>query len=233
MNPALLLLAATLAGCAATPAPSNPQDAFFAALAARCGQAYAGRIETDDASDAAMQGKAMVMHIRRCTPDRIEIPFHIDGLGPKGGWDRSRTWVVTRTDSSLRLKHEHRHADGTSDAVTMYGGDTASEGTATRLQWGASHLKMLTELAPADVARIEAVAMKLIDEAAAQPDAFDARSGRSMQRIGKLLREWDALGEQAALQRRLQQRLDAVCTRLPVGDARSVCDGVFKPAAAT
>ena len=74
----------------------------------------------------------MVMHIRRCTADRIEIPFHIDGLGPKGGWDRSRTWVVTRTDSGLRLKHDHRHADGTSDEVTMYGGDTANEGTATR-----------------------------------------------------------------------------------------------------
>lgn len=108
-----------------------------------------------------------------------------------------------------------------------------SEGRATRLQWGASHLKMLTELAPADAARIEAVAVKLIDEAAAQPDAFDARSGRSMQRIGKLLREWDPLGEQAALQRRLQQRLDAVCAKLPAGDARSLCDGVFKPAAAS
>jgi len=124
--------AVTLTGCAATPTPANPQDAFFAALTARCGQAYAGRIETSDAADADMQGKAMVMHIRRCTPDRIEIPFHIDGLGPKGGWDRSRTWVVTRTDTGLRLKHDHRHADGTSDAVTMYGGDTASEGTATR-----------------------------------------------------------------------------------------------------
>lgn len=130
-----LLAAATLAGCAATPAPSDPQDAFFAALTARCGQAYAGRIETDDAADADMQGKAMVMHIRRCTPDRIEIPFHIDGLGPKGGWDRSRTWVVTRTGSGLRLKHDHRHADGTSDAVTMYGGDTAAPGSATRQEF--------------------------------------------------------------------------------------------------
>lgn len=133
MKAALTLAgAAALAGCAATPLPSNPQDAFFAALSARCGQAYAGRIETDDAADANMQGKAMVMHIRTCTPDRIEIPFHIDGLGPKGGWDRSRTWVVTRTGTGLRLKHDHRHADGTSDEVTMYGGDTASEGTATR-----------------------------------------------------------------------------------------------------
>ncbi len=77
------------------------------------------------------------------------------------------------------------------------------------------------------------MAAKLIDEAAAQPDAFDARSGRSMQRVGKLLRDWDPLGEQAALQRRLQKRLDAVCTKLPAGDSRTLCDGVFKPGAAT
>lgn len=108
-----------------------------------------------------------------------------------------------------------------------------SVGTATRLQWGASYLRMLTELAPKDAKRIEAVAAKLIDEAAAQPDAFDARSGRSMQRVGKLLRDWDPLGEQAALQRRLQKRLDAVCTKLPAGDARTLCDGVFKPGATT
>jgi hypothetical protein len=108
-----------------------------------------------------------------------------------------------------------------------------SEGAATRLQWGASHLRLLTELAPKDAERIEAVAAKLIDEAAAQPDAFDARSGRSMQRIGKLLRDWDAMGEHAAVQRRLQQRLDAVCTKLPGGEARSLCDGVLKPPAAT
>src|SRR3546814_4385617 len=60
-----------------------------------------------------MRGKAMVMHIRHCTNDRIEIPFHIDGLGPNGGWDRSRTWIVSRTGAGLRLKHDHRHADGT------------------------------------------------------------------------------------------------------------------------
>lgn len=108
-----------------------------------------------------------------------------------------------------------------------------SEGAATRLQWGASHLRMLTELAPKDAKRIETVATRLIDEAAAQPDAFDARSGRSMQRVGKLLREWDPMGEHAALQRRLQKRLDAVCARLPPGDPRTLCDGVFKPAAAS
>lgn len=132
MRAALPLLAATaLAGCAMTPAASNPQHAFFDALSARCGKAYAGRLASDQAADADMRGRAMVMHIRHCTADRIEIPFHIDGLGPDGGWDRSRTWIVSRTPAGLRLKHDHRHADGTPDADTLYGGDTADAGTAT------------------------------------------------------------------------------------------------------
>lgn len=130
-----LLAAATLGGCVTAPAPSSPQDAFFAALSSRCGQAFAGKIESGQAADADMQGKAMVMHIRSCTPDRIEIPFHIDGLGPDGGWDRSRTWIITRTATGLRLKHDHRHADGSKDDVTMYGGDTANAGTATRQEF--------------------------------------------------------------------------------------------------
>lgn len=127
-----LLMAATLAGCATTPPPTTPQDRFFAALSERCGQAFAGKLASDEAADAEMRGKAMVMHIRHCTADRIEIPFHIDGLGPDGGWDRSRTWIVSRTGTGLRLKHDHRHADGKPDAVTLYGGDTADAGSATR-----------------------------------------------------------------------------------------------------
>jgi hypothetical protein len=133
VKPALALLAATaLAGCASTPHATDPQDAFFAALTARCGQAYAGKLASNQDADADMRGKAMVMHIRSCTPDRIEIPFHIDGVGPDGGWDRSRTWVITRTATGLRLKHDHRHADGSKDELTMYGGDTKDAGTASR-----------------------------------------------------------------------------------------------------
>lgn len=85
-------MVAVLAGCAATPVPPpNPQDAFFASIARHCGKAFAGQLVTRDAADADMQGQPMVMHVRRCTPTQIEIPFHIGGIGPDGGWDRSRT----------------------------------------------------------------------------------------------------------------------------------------------
>jgi hypothetical protein len=133
MKTALAFAAAIiLTGCATTPAASNPQDEFFAALTAHCGKAYAGKLASNQDADADMRGTAMVMHVRSCTPDRIEIPFHIDGVGPDGDWDRSRTWIITRTTTGLRLKHDHRHADGSKDELTMYGGDTANAGTATR-----------------------------------------------------------------------------------------------------
>ena len=120
-----------VSGCA-TLSPASPQDDFFDRLTGLCGKAFAGQLISHDAADAAMAGKPMVMHVRRCTPDRIEIPFHIGGQADvPGGWDRSRTWVITRTATGLRLKHDHRHTDGTSDTLTMYGGDTADRGSAT------------------------------------------------------------------------------------------------------
>ena len=126
-----------IAGCSApaTQAPPDeaaPQDAFFAALTSHCGKAYAGRLVSSDAADADFVDAPMVMHVAECSADRIAVPFHV-ALASEDGtreWDRSRTWLITRTDTGLRLKHDHRHADGESDAVTMYGGDTSDEGTA-------------------------------------------------------------------------------------------------------
>lgn len=127
--PALALLL-VLGGCMHAPAPTGApaQDAFFANLGSLCGQAFQGRVEVDvpaGPANDAFAGKPLVMHVRECTPDSIRIPFHV-------GDDRSRTWVVTRTAGGLRLKHDHRHEDGSPDAVTMYGGDTATAGTAIR-----------------------------------------------------------------------------------------------------
>lgn len=108
-------------------APQAPVDAFLSAIASHCGQAFAGKVRVDvpASPDNAFAGKALVMHVRDCGSREIRIPFHV-------GEDRSRTWVLTRTAAGLRLKHDHRHADGSPDPVTMYGGDTAEAGTAVR-----------------------------------------------------------------------------------------------------
>ncbi|GGD59814.1 hypothetical protein GRI62_00520 [Erythrobacter arachoides] len=125
---ALLLPALALAGCA-TPPPGAalPQEAFWQALTSHCGQSYTGALASNQAADADMAGQPMVMHVRSCNAARIEVPFHVRQAD--GTWDRSRTWVFTRTADGLRLKHDHRHADGSADVLTMYGGDTAAPGT--------------------------------------------------------------------------------------------------------
>lgn len=123
----LLAIAATLGlgACATMDAPrSTPAEAFFTALSQYCGQAFEGRITSTDEADDDWRGQRMVMHVRECSDDEIRIPLHV-------GENRSRTWIVSRTGNGLRLKHDHRHEDGSDDAVTMYGGDTRTPG----LEW--------------------------------------------------------------------------------------------------
>jgi hypothetical protein len=134
-----LLFCLSLASCvpvlSAKNAPVDPQSAFWSRLSALCGKAFAGGLISNEAPDTDMAGKAMVMQISYCSPREIRIPFHIR-TGGKGGvadgedaWDRSRTWIVTRTTAGqLRLKHDHRHRDGSVDAVTQYGGDSTDLG---------------------------------------------------------------------------------------------------------
>ena len=123
--------ALTLAGCATAPDRKTAQDEFFGRLSALCGRAFEGRIASPPVeADAAFAGKRLVAHVRDCSADEIRIPFHV-------GADRSRTWVVTRTASGLRLKHDHRHEDGSEDKLTRYGGDAVGEGSAARQEFPA------------------------------------------------------------------------------------------------
>ena len=106
-----------------------------------------------------------------------------------------------------------------------------SEGPATRLQWGASYVNALVDLAPHDDARIEKAASQLLSEAAKQPDAFYERSGRSLQRIGTKLQAWNRTGAHGATLKRLQTQLDGVCGALDAGDPkRASCAALLKPA---
>jgi hypothetical protein len=125
---ALAAAALALTACASTPAAPSPQDAFFANLTALCGQRFEGRVVTTDAADVNFANSRLLMHVRDCSADEVRIPFAV-------GEDRSRTWVITRTDDGLRLNHDHRHEDGTEDKLSQYGGDTIGEGTPTRQEF--------------------------------------------------------------------------------------------------
>lgn len=136
MKIASLLAAAALVSlssagvAAASPAPASvlSQNDFLARLSALCGQRFEGRVVTTDAADAKFASERLIMHVRDCSADEVRIPFAV-------GDDRSRTWVVTKTDTGLRLKHDHRHEDGTTDVLHWYGGDTAGAGTAARQEF--------------------------------------------------------------------------------------------------
>ncbi|MBF7073451.1 hypothetical protein ISG33_08595 [Glaciecola sp. MH2013] len=105
----------------AAPLVSIPtQDAFFASIRAHCGKAYEGKVVIDNQPSPAFDAR-LVMHVRRCNDAQLQIPFHV-------GNNASRTWILTKTGSGMNLKHDHRHADGSHDAVTMYGGHTLDAG---------------------------------------------------------------------------------------------------------
>jgi hypothetical protein len=99
-------------------APASEHVAsWWQALQRLCHRAYGGQLIDPQARDADLAGKPLVMHVRECRDGEIKIPFHV-------GEDRSRTWVLTRTAQGIRLKHDHRHADGSEDTLTQYGGDS-------------------------------------------------------------------------------------------------------------
>ena len=100
---------------------NDPSDAFFNNLSAHCGKSFEGKVISSDPQDADWAKETLTMHVRDCSDTEIKIPLHV-------GENRSRTWIVSKTDTGLRLKHDHRHEDGKPDAVTMYGGDTADAG---------------------------------------------------------------------------------------------------------
>ena len=113
--------------------PPTAQDVFWSGLLALCGTAYGGKAVESVPPDSVMARATLVMHVRECQGDTIRIPFHV-------GENRSRTWVLTRTENGLRLKHDHRHEDGVPDSVTQYGGDTQDAGTPERQEFHADSL---------------------------------------------------------------------------------------------
>ena len=116
----------------AAPSPSDTGAAplFFQNVRKLCGQRFEGATEFPlDEPGHALAGKKLVISVEQCSETEIRIPL-------QAGEDKSRTWILTLHDGRLLLKHDHRHADGTPDKVTMYGG-WAVEGDANRQRFAA------------------------------------------------------------------------------------------------
>jgi hypothetical protein len=101
------------------------QDVFWSELQKLLGKAYEGTVVSAPANDTAFTGKRLLMHVLSGDDSIINIPFFV-------GTDSSRTWVFTKDECGILLKHDHRHQNGTPDELTMYGGKTQNFGSAFR-----------------------------------------------------------------------------------------------------
>lgn len=117
-----LLAAGLLAGCAVTAPPVDARDQFMATLQSMCGQRFEGALSYAIDPNSEFAGKKISTEVV-CTAQEVRMPVQV-------GENRSRTWIFTRPAAGLELRHDHRHPDGTPDAVTMYGGMAKEGGTA-------------------------------------------------------------------------------------------------------
>src|SRR3546814_10823129 len=98
-----------------------PADAFMAAPASHCGQAFAGRIVVDEPlapGPDAFAGKELVVHVSGCdtAARELRVPLQVRV-------DHSRASVIPRTADRMRLTHVHRHAHGSADVLNMDTGE--------------------------------------------------------------------------------------------------------------
>jgi hypothetical protein len=103
-------------------ARDSTQEIFWCELQKLKGKAFEGTIISAPANDTIFAGTRLLMHILSCEQDVVNIPFFV-------GNDSSRTWVFTKDETGIILKHDHRHPDGTPDKLTMYGGKTQNYGS--------------------------------------------------------------------------------------------------------
>ncbi len=102
----------------------HAQDSFWNHLQGLCGKSFRFSDIKAPAGDTLFLGKEILIHARICAGNNIIMHLHV-------GENRSRTWIFSRTEQGIVLKHDHRKADGSVDEITQYGGITNNLGTAT------------------------------------------------------------------------------------------------------
>lgn len=100
----------------------TPAEDFLKNLKPFCGNRYAGKAVFPEGDKNPFKGEPLTIHFSQCVDKEVRIPFQV-------GKDQSRTWVITLDDTGLLLKHDHRHADGTPDEITHYGGYALKPGS--------------------------------------------------------------------------------------------------------
>lgn len=96
---------------------------FWNQLKALQGKTFEGQLVGAPANDD-FAGKKLVMHVLYSDDETILIPFNV-------GDNLSRTWILKYQNDRIQLKHDHRHANGEKDEITMYGGTSTNQGTSS------------------------------------------------------------------------------------------------------
>lgn len=94
---------------------------FLEKFKAHEGKYYEGKIVAGGREGDGFTGQRLLMQVMSYDDREVKIPFYV-------GEDKSRTWVLTYSNYKITLKHDHRHEDGSADAITFYGGTASNEG---------------------------------------------------------------------------------------------------------
>lgn len=85
---------------------------------------FEGQIKEGGKAGDGFTGEKLLMQVQHYGDREVRIPFYV-------GENKSRTWILSYSNSTLLLKHDHRHADGSADSITFYGGYATNAGSAT------------------------------------------------------------------------------------------------------
>ena len=118
------IISALIASCGGPVQQTNEfektvNDTFYERFRELVGEKFSGHqvyIREDMESWSDLE---LVMYVREFHHNVIYIPFRV-------GDNTSRTWTLYReADSRIRLRHDHRHDDGSPEDLTLYGGYTS------------------------------------------------------------------------------------------------------------
>jgi protein disulfide-isomerase len=117
-----------------------------------------------------------------------------------------------------------KRGDKTAALDWLRRGYAASEGPATRVQWGALYVDGLVRLAPTDGKTIEQAAGQVIDELNAEGAGYHQRTQQRFERMERTLSQWSQQHEGSAALARLKTRIAEHCEKAgdAVGD-RAAC----------
>lgn len=151
----LACIATSLLGCSrgmggGATVVSDAREQFLATLRNLCGARFEGVMTFPADPQHDFAGKQLVATVASCSGTEVRVPFVV-------GEDRSRTWIISRVAGGLQLKHDHRHADGTPDSVTMYGGMATATGTSRAQSFAAD--AHTAALIPAAVTNVWTIAL--------------------------------------------------------------------------